>query len=112
MKAWSGRWSHLPSQSSSNERMVSSSDVRCREAGELLGDVERLGEEALDLAGATDDQLVLLGQLVDAEDGDDVLQVLVALQDLLHLAGDLVVLSPTISGATMRLLEASGSTAG
>ena len=36
--------------------------------------------------------LVVFGQLVDAEDGDDVLQVLVALQNLLHLARDFVVL--------------------
>src|SRR6185295_12025877 len=57
------------------------------EAGELLGDVERLREEALDLARPPDDDLVLFRQLVDAEDGDDVLQVLVPLQDLLHPAG-------------------------
>jgi hypothetical protein len=54
-------------------------------AGELLGDVERLAKEALDLAGAADDQLVLFAQLVHAEDGDDVLQVAVALQHLCTL---------------------------
>ena len=47
----------------------------------LLGHVERLREEPLDLAGAGDGQLVLVGQFVDAENGDDVLQILVALQD-------------------------------
>src|SRR5215218_5921204 len=47
---------------------------------ELLGDVERLAEEALELAGAADDQLVLFAQLVDAEDRDDVLEVAVALE--------------------------------
>ena len=36
--------------------------------------------------------LVLFRELVHAEDGDDVLELLVALQDLLHLAGDGVVL--------------------
>src|SRR5262249_15835057 len=46
------------------------------QAGELLGDEERLRQEALDLAGAGHHQLVVLRQLVDAEDGDDVLQVL------------------------------------
>src|SRR3712207_7225819 len=35
------------------------------------------------------DHLVLLGELVDAENGDDVLQLLVALQDVLHLLGHL-----------------------
>ena len=61
-------------------------------AGEQLGDEERLREEALDLARPGDDELVLVGELVDAEDGDDVLQVLVALEDLLHLRRDVVVL--------------------
>ena len=37
-------------------------------------------------------QLVVLRQLVDAEDGDDVLQILVALQHLLDRAGHAVVL--------------------
>jgi hypothetical protein len=61
-------------------------------AGELFGHVEGLGEEALDLAGAGDGQAVLFGQFVHAQNRDDVLQFLVALQDLLHAAGDLVVL--------------------
>src|SRR5437868_14207625 len=50
------------------------------EACELLGDEEGLREEALNLARARDYKLVLLGQLVEAEDGDDVLQVFVAVQ--------------------------------
>src|SRR3954468_1367255 len=44
-------------------------------AGELFGDEERLREEALDLAGPGDRLAVLVGKLVDAEDGDDVLQL-------------------------------------
>ena len=48
----------------------------------------QLRQEPLDPAGPTDRDLVLLGQLVHAEDGDDVLQVLVPLQDPLDLAGD------------------------
>src|SRR5512132_2569696 len=67
-------------------------DVHARRAGELLGDVEGLAEEALDLACALHDDLVLVGQLVDAEDRDDVLQLAVALQGLLDLGGDVVVL--------------------
>src|SRR5204862_200430 len=58
--------------------------VLARRARELLGDEVRLRQEALDLARPRDDELVLVGELVDAEDRDDVLQVLVALQDLLH----------------------------
>src|SRR4051812_12190074 len=61
------------------------------DAGERLGDVERLAHELLDLACARDRELVVFGQLVHAEDRDDVLEILVALQDALDLAGDLVV---------------------
>src|SRR3954466_6949645 len=60
--------------------------------GEGLRDVERLREEALDLAGALHRDLVLVRELVDAEDRDDVLELAVALEDLLHARGDLVVL--------------------
>src|SRR3954449_9731538 len=69
-------------------------DVRSRRAGERLGDVERLRQEALDLARALHRHLVLVGELVDAQDGDDVLELAVALEDLLHLRGDVVVLLP------------------
>src|SRR5919109_5268908 len=58
--------------------------VLARRAGELLGDEVRLRQEALDLARPLNDQLLLVCQLVEAEDGDDVLKVLVGLQDLLH----------------------------
>src|SRR5699024_2235714 len=66
--------------------------VHARRAGDHFGHVERLAEEALAFARAGHDLLVFLGQLVHAEDGDDVLQVLVALQRALYLAGDVVVL--------------------
>src|SRR5215218_3856968 len=66
--------------------------VGARGAGELLGDVEGLAQEALDLAGALHRHLVVVRQLVDAEDRDDVLELLVALQDALDLVGDAVVL--------------------
>jgi len=45
-------------------------------AGELGGDEERLAQEPLDLPGPTHDDLILLGELIHSEDGDDVLQVL------------------------------------
>src|SRR2546423_2955881 len=68
------------------------------EAGELLRDEEGLREEALNLARARDDQLVLLRKLVEAEDGDDVLQVFVALQDLLDRLRRVVVILTDDSG--------------
>ena len=65
--------------------------VLARDARELLGHGERLRHEALDAARAADDLLVVLGQLVHAEDRDDVLQLLVALQNALHVGRHLVV---------------------
>src|SRR5215469_5053761 len=61
-------------------------------AGELLGHEHGVGQEPLDPAGSLHRDPVLFGQLVDTEDGDDVLQLGVALQDPLRLAGDGVVL--------------------
>src|SRR5690606_30849092 len=66
--------------------------VLARGAGEHLGDVERLREETLDLARARHRQLVVLRQLVHAQDRDDVLELLVLLQRGLHPARGLVVL--------------------
>jgi hypothetical protein len=52
-------------------------------------------------------------QLVHAEDGDDVLQFLVALQRRLHRAGDVVVLlADDAAGRCCATVESSGSTAG
>src|SRR6266850_116615 len=67
-------------------------------SGELLGNVERLRQEALHLAGAADGQFVIFAELVNAKDGYDVLQVFVALQNLLHSLGHVVVLLPDNSG--------------
>src|SRR6185436_8067526 len=44
-------------------------------AGELLGHEEGLRQEALDAARASDGELVLVRELLDAEDRDDVLEV-------------------------------------
>src|SRR5690348_10483412 len=48
---------------------------RARDAGELLGDEGVLRQEALDAPRPADDDLVLFGELVDAEDRDDVLEL-------------------------------------
>src|SRR5260221_12138214 len=74
-------------------------DEHPRLAGELLGDEHRMRQEPLDPPGALHRDPVLLGQLVDAEDRDDVLQFLVPLQDPLHLARDVVVLLPDVRNA-------------
>src|SRR3954469_9142633 len=63
-----------------------------RDVGELLRHVGVLGEELLDPARPRDGDLVLFRERVHTEDGDDVLQFLVLLQDLLHPDGHVVVL--------------------
>jgi hypothetical protein len=73
---------------------VTDRDVATGPPGEHLGHEERLAHEALQAACPGDRLLVLLGQLVHAQDGDDVLEVAVLLQDPLRLAGDLVMLLP------------------
>src|SRR5438093_1359765 len=65
--------------------------VLALEPRELGGHEERLRQEALYPAGARHELLVLFGQLVHPEDRDDVLEVLVPLQDPLHLDRHLVV---------------------
>src|SRR5438067_10590583 len=68
------------------------------EARELLRDEEGLREEALNLARARDYELVLFRKLVEAEDGDNVLEVFVALQDLLDRLRRVVVILADDSG--------------
>src|SRR3970040_1348063 len=60
-------------------------DVATLAAGELFGDEERLREKAFDLTGPRHDQLIVFAELIDAQDGDDILEILVALQHLLDL---------------------------
>jgi hypothetical protein len=51
-----------------------------------------LRQEPFDLASPRHRNLVLFGKLIHAKNGDDVLQLLVALQDFLDVASDTVVL--------------------
>jgi hypothetical protein len=83
-------------------------DVLARRARELLGDEVRLREEPLDLPRAGDDELVLVGELVHPEDRDDVLQVLVALEDLLDARRDAVVVLGDDPGLERADVESSG----
>jgi hypothetical protein len=80
-------------------------------ARELLGHEEGLRHEALQAPRAADDLLVVLAELVHAQDGDDVLQLLVALQDALHRRGRVVPLADELRVEDARR-ESSGSTAG
>src|SRR5712692_4335039 len=73
-------------------------DVLALAPRETLRDAEGLGEKSLDLACARDRQLVVLRQLLHTEDGDDVLQVLVALHGFLDALGGVVVLLPDDRG--------------
>src|SRR5437870_4861095 len=71
---------------------VLDADVAALAAGEDFGDEHGLREEALDAARSRNSLLVLLRELFGAEDGDDVLEVSVALEDSLYAAGRVVVL--------------------
>ena len=55
-------------------------DEAALQAGEGLGHEEGLREEALHAAGAVHGGLVFVGEFVHTQDGDDVLQLLVALE--------------------------------
>src|SRR3989344_2278577 len=59
--------------------------------GERLGNGHRLREEALNLPRAIDQFLIFVGEFFDTENGDDVLQVLVALEYAAGFVGHAVV---------------------
>jgi hypothetical protein len=63
-----------------------------RRSGESFGHMERLGKEALNFARARHGHLVIFRQLIHAENGDDVLQILIPLQHGLDTTGHLVML--------------------
>src|SRR5688572_6740539 len=71
---------------------VGDRDLTPLTAGEDLRRAERLAEEPLNLPCAVHRHLVVGRQLVHPEDGDDVLQILEALQHLLNAPCDVVVL--------------------
>src|SRR5208282_4085778 len=65
--------------------------------GKLLGHKERLREELLDLARARHRNLLVFAKFVDAQNGDDVLQVFVSLQRLLNHLCHIVMILPNNS---------------
>src|SRR5215469_17295803 len=61
-------------------------------SGEYLGDAEGLAQEALNFAGSDDSELILRREFIHAKNRDDILQILVALEDFLHVARHFIVL--------------------
>src|SRR3546814_4038955 len=82
-------------------------DELAGDVGEDFGDVERLAEEALDLARAGDDQLIFFRQLVHAENRDDVLKRLILLQRFLNAAGGFVMRSEEHTSELQSLMRIS-----
>src|SRR6185369_4748978 len=68
--------------------------VTSRGSRELLRHVERLRQEALHFASSSDGQLLVFAQFVDTKNCDDVLQVFISLERLLHHLRYVVVLLP------------------
>src|SRR5688572_24897006 len=64
--------------------------VSARNAAEDFGHMERLGEEALDAARPRYSLLICIAEFFHTQNGDDILQVFVALQYPLDLASHLV----------------------
>src|SRR5579863_1748827 len=67
-------------------------DILAWKTGKRLRHVKRLREEPLNLACPRHDQLVVVAQFVDAQNGDNVLQVLVPLQNAFYRLGSVVVI--------------------
>ena len=60
-------------------------------AGELFSYEERLRQESLDLSCTSNDDFIVVGKFFHTEDGDDILEFLVTLQNSLYAAGYFVV---------------------
>jgi hypothetical protein len=82
------------------------------DTSEDLGDSERLGQETLDTTGTLDGELVLSGQLVHSKNGDNVLERLVLLEDLLDAGGSAVVLLTDDTGVQHTGLGVEGVDSG
>ena len=65
--------------------------ISSRGTGELFSYEEWLRQESLDLSCAGNDDFVVVGKFFHTEDGDDILQFFVALEDSLYAAGYFVV---------------------
>ena len=83
-------------------------DILAFKAGEDLGSSEGLGHEFLNFTGSFDGEFVFFGELVHAENGDDVLQGLVVLKDFLDTGGGVVVLLADNTGVEHAGLTVQG----
>ena len=73
-------------------------DELALDTSEDLSDSEGLAHETLDLTGTLDGELVLFRELVHTKNGDDVLERLVVLEELLDTSGNVVVLTADNGG--------------
>lgn len=67
-------------------------DKLALDTSEDLSDSERLAHETLKLTGTLDSKLILLGKFVHTQNGNNVLQGLVVLEELLDTGSDIVVI--------------------
>jgi len=73
-------------------------DKLALDTSEDLSDSERLAQEPLDLTGTLDGKLVSFRQLIHTENGNDILERLVLLENLLDLGGGVVVVLTNDTG--------------
>jgi hypothetical protein len=69
--------------------------------GRVLGSVKRLGQKAFETPGSIYRELILVGQFLYSQHGDDIAQLLVACQRLAHLPGyaSVALLLPPVSAS-------------
>ena len=82
------------------------------DTSEDLSDSERLGQETLDLTGTLDGELIGLRKFVHTKNGNDILEGLVLLEDLLDAGGGLVVLLTDDTGVEHTGLGVEGIDSG
>ena len=82
------------------------------DTSEDLSDSERLAEETLDLTGTLDGELIGLGKFVHTKNGNDILERLVLLENLLDAGGGLVVLLTDDTGVEHTGLGVEGIDSG
>lgn len=67
-------------------------DVDTWSPGELLSDKEWLREKSLDFTSTSNSDFIIFSELIHTEDGDDILEFFVSLEDFLDLTSDGIVI--------------------